>query len=149
MLQLSAIEQKFLVQLHNQDSHRLPLEQIHPNPKTPLSQCRAAARKLHKLALVDYDEMIQRITITPKGRVVFEVEMAARPVTPDELLVLKSCRYHSIAPSEMTRKLPETMRRSLIDALEHRKLVTTKRSIANVWLTPAGLSYLTAKISEP
>ncbi len=141
MLQLSSVEHKFLIQLHQQDNHCLPLDQIHPNPKTPRAQCRSAARHLQQLALVDYDESIQSIGITSKGRIVFEVEMAARPVTPDELLILKSCRYHRISPSEITRKVPESMRRSLIDALENRRMITTKRSIANVWLTAAGLSY--------
>lgn len=94
------------------------------------------ARRLKSLGLLDYEEEeILQIVITPKGRVVFELSMMSRPVTPDELLVLKSCQHNKITPGQISRKVPEGMRRSLIDALEQRGFIKTKRQIGKVGLT--------------
>ncbi len=142
-LNLSIAELKVLLKLLGQFDYLAPLEQLKPSAKVAKSELMAIAQSLQAKELIDYRSQVERFAITQRGRTLFRLEMAARPVTPDEWLVVQSCRKGAIAVEQIAAKVPQSARQDLLQNLEQREFIkVTGRGVANVQLTEAGRAFL-------
>ncbi len=142
-LVLPVVELKVLLKLLGTVDYCAPLEQLKPTAKVPKSELMAIAQSLQSKDLIDYHNQIERFAITQRGRMLFRLEMAARPVTPDEWLVIQSCRKGAIAVEQIVAKVPVSARQDLLQKLEQREFIkVTGRGAADVQLTQAGKAFL-------
>ncbi len=142
-LVLSVAELKVLLKLLGQVDYCAPLEQLKPSAKVAKRELMAIAQSLQANALIVYLSQIERFAITQRGRMLFRLEMAARPVTPDEWRVMQSCRKGAIAVEQISAKVPQSVRQELLKNLEQREFIkVTERAVADVQLTQAGQAFL-------
>ena len=134
---------KLLLKLVAHPGYHAPLEELKPAPKMTKSDLMAIAQMLRDQGVITYQSEIERFGLTPRGRMLFRVEMAARPVTPDEWLILQGCRKGTITSDQMSAKVPPSARQALLQNLEQRELIKVmRRGAADVQLTPAGEDFL-------
>ena len=140
---LSVAELKVLLKLLGQVDYLAPLDQLKPSAKVARGELMAIAQSLQDKGLIDYRSLVERFAITQRGRMLFRLEMAARPVTPDEWLVMQSCRKGAIAVEQIAAKVPPSARQDLLQNLEQREFIkVTGRGVADVQLTQAGRAFL-------
>lgn len=141
--QLSTPELKFLLKLLGHEDYLAPLEQLKPSPKITKADLMAIAQSLQDQDLIDYRSEVERFSITQRGRALFKMELAVRPATPDEWLVLQSCRKGAIAVEQIAAKVPHEARQDLLHNLEQREFIKVlRRSAADVQLTRTGKTFL-------
>jgi hypothetical protein len=104
--ELKVPELKTLLKLLGQPGYSAPLEELRPSPKTPQAELLAIAQSLEAQGWVDYQSQIERFGISPRGRSLFQLELAARPVTPDEWRILQSCQKGPISVAQISAKVP-------------------------------------------
>jgi len=132
-----------LLRLLGQAEYRAPLAALKPSQKVAKSQLMAIAQSLQAKGLVDYHSQIERFALTQRGRSLFRVEMAARPVTPDEWRIVQACRKGPIEVEQITDKVPQASRQGLISHLEQSGLVKVmRRGATDVQLTSVGQDFL-------
>ena len=136
-VELKTIELKFLRKLLEQGG-RSDISNLSPNEKTPAAKRDRICKNLAALGLVAYDSEVARFTISPAGRVLLTLDTTSLPVTPDELNLLKACRG-SMAPGQLSSKIPMCDRQRLIRALADRKMLKIRSvAIKEVWITSQG-----------
>lgn len=141
--QLTTPELKVLIKLLGHRDYHAPLDELKPSPKASKSELMAIAQALRSQKLITYHSQIERFAITQRGRMLFRLEMAARPVTPDEWLVMQSCRKGAIAVEQIAAKVPLSARQDLLHHLEQRDFIQVmRRGAADVTLTAAGQAFL-------
>jgi hypothetical protein len=142
-ISLSTPELKTLLKLLGQVGYCAPLDTLRPSPKTGQAELLAIAQSLQALGLVDYQSRIERFGISSRGRALFKLELAARPVTPDEWRVLQSCQKGPISVAQISAKVPPAARPALLQNLEQRSFIKVLRlGAADVQLTRSGAAFL-------
>ncbi|PZO19397.1 MAG: hypothetical protein DCF25_08495 [Leptolyngbya foveolarum] len=145
---LKTIELKFLRRLQEQGG-RSGIANLSPNEKTPAAKRDRICKKLASLELVHYDSEVSRFTISPAGRVLLTLDTISLPVTPDELNLLKACKG-SMAPDQLSSKIPMGDRQRLIRGLAERRMLKVRSvAIKEVWLTASGRDFLDQQLSIP
>jgi predicted transcriptional regulator len=113
------------------------------NTKTSPSERDRVCRTLGSKGLIGYHEDVKQFSLTPAGRTLLTLDTSVLPVTPDELLVLRTGAKKMGTPGEVPKKVPSDSRQQLIRNLEQRGLVKVQKTqLQEVWLTPAGERYL-------
>lgn len=135
--ELKTIELKFLRKLLEQGG-RSDISSIKPNEKTPATKRDRVCKKLASLGLVAYDSDVAKFTISAAGRMLLTLDTTSLPVTPDELNLLRACRG-SMAPGQLSSKIPMSDRQRLIRELADRKMLKIRSvAIKEVWITNQG-----------
>ncbi len=135
---LSAIELKLLRLLSDEPTN---IDDLKLNPKTTRSACESICTKLAAQGWLLLESEILRVAITRKGLFLLDRDMASRSVTPDEFLLLRSLEKKSLAPAEMSAKVPLDDRPRLIGELADRGFVRiTKTQVVAVRLTAAAMA---------
>lgn len=112
----------------------LPVEQ-----KSSLRQRERACQALRDRGWLNYDHQIAQVGLTLTGKTLLKLSLSVWPVTPDELLVLRSCLGGRIYPDQIHRRVPVYDRQRLLEGLAEQGLVVVyKRAIANLQLTVLG-----------
>lgn len=142
-MELSAPELKFLLRLLEHPPHyRSPLPQLKPDAKTSAAECDRTCRCLQAKGLIEYAVEIQRYRTTTAGKVLLNLDMGVRPVTPDEHQMLKVAATAAATPSQ-AKRVSSLDRQRVLQRLAARGLVSIgKQQITEAWLTPAGHRYL-------
>jgi hypothetical protein len=140
--QLSAPERKLLLTLLDQPGYCAPLAVLGPSVKISQTKVMAIAQSLQSHGLIDYHPHIERFNLTQRGRMLFRLEMAARPVTPDEWRLLQACRKGPIPSEQIPANVPPSTHQALLHSLEQRDLIKVlRRSAVELWLTPWGQTW--------
>lgn len=117
----------------------LPLEK-----KSSLRQRERACQTLRDRGWLDYDHNIAQFGLTLTGKTLLKLSLSVWPVTPDELLILRSCLGGRIHPGQIHRRVPVYDRQRLLHGLvEQGLIVVYKRAITNLHLTDLGEHCLT------
>jgi hypothetical protein len=141
---LSPIELKLLNRLL-EDPLR-PIESLKPNSRISNRGFAELCSGLVARGWVVAEWAIARVAITRKGLFLLDRDMASRPVTPDEFLLLRSLQQKSLAPDEMAAKVPLADRPRLLTELADRGFVTiTKRQLVALQLTDTGRQQITCE----
>ncbi|MEO0985522.1 MAG: hypothetical protein AAFY20_08240 [Cyanobacteria bacterium J06639_14] len=141
--QVPALELKILLRLLQFPDYRTTITQLRPNTKTTPTERDCLCRQLHQKGLVDCEDKITRFGLTVAGRTLLTLDVSILPVTPDERLVLKSCKGRSISPGQIHRHVPKNQRQRLLAGLAERGLIRViKRQIGAVWMTHEGQRFL-------
>ncbi|MGG6237006.1 hypothetical protein ACQ4N7_00070 [Nodosilinea sp. AN01ver1] len=112
----------------------LPIEQ-----KSSLRQRERACQTLRDRGWLDYNHDIAQFGLTLTGKTLLRLSLSVWPVTPDELLVLRSCLGGRIHPDQIHRRVPAYDRQRLLEGLAEQGLVVIyRRAIANLHLTALG-----------
>ncbi|MGB3312117.1 MAG: hypothetical protein WBG32_08060 [Nodosilinea sp.] len=120
----------------------LPIEQ-----KRSLRQRERACQTLCDRGWLDYNHDIARFGLTLTGKTLLKLSLSVWPVTPDELLILRSCRGGRIYPGQIHRRVPVYDRQRLLEGLAEQGLIVVyKRAIANLRLTPPGKKIVAAQL---
>ena len=136
-VELKTIELKFLRKLLEQGGHS-EIVHLSPNEKTPVAKRDRICKKLASQGLVDYSSDVAKFTISPAGRILLTLDTTSLPVTPDELHLLRACKG-SMAPGQLSSKIPMGDRQRLIRTLAKRKMLKIRSvAIKEVWLTAQG-----------
>lgn len=142
--ELKTIEMKFLRKLSDCGG-RSDISNLSPNEKTPKTKRDRICKKLASLNLVEYESEVAKFTISAAGRMLLTLDTTSLPVTPDELNLLRACRG-SMAPGQLSSKIPAGDRQRLIRSLVERKMLKIRSvTIKDVWLTDRGQSTLSSK----
>lgn len=140
---VSSLELKFLLHLLMFPDYRAPSAQIRPTAKTIAKERDRLCRNLRQKGLLDLEETVARFGLTAAGRTVLSLDRSILPITPDERLVLQSCRETLITPGQVQSKVPKDQRQRLIQTLAQRGLLKiAHQHIGDVWLTAAGKTFL-------
>ncbi|MEO1402104.1 MAG: hypothetical protein AAFV72_12775 [Cyanobacteria bacterium J06635_1] len=140
---LTPAELKFLLLLLGTPHYRTVITAIKPAPKTKAAERDRICMDLCSKGLVEYSAEVAQFAIAPAGRTLLNLDTTSLPVTPSELWTLRSCRQQTIAPGQISRKVPVSDRQTIIQALKQRGLITVKKTqIQDVWLTPQGQQFL-------
>jgi len=119
-----------------------------PLLQPPLPQLSATRRdrlwqQLRQKGLVDFEQVVTRFGLSAHGRMLLQLDRSVLPITPDEKLILQSCRDRSIHPDRISRKVPPNQRQILIAGLAEQGLLRiTRQQVGKIWLTPAGAAIL-------
>jgi hypothetical protein len=112
----------------------LPIER-----KSSLRQRVNACQQLQARGWLTYDHHIAQFGLTLTGKTLLTLDLSVWPVTPDELLILRSCQGGRIHPSQIHRRVPVCDRQRLLERLTEQGLIVVyKRAIANLRLTDLG-----------
>ncbi len=143
-MRLSASEWQCLWWLQQQGSgDRSPMPALPPLPPLAATRRDRLWRQLQQKGLVDFDRVVTRFGLSAHGRVLLQLDRSVLPVTPDEKLVLQSCRDRSIHPDQISHKVPPHQRQILIAGLAQQGLLRiTRQQLGEIWLTPAGAAVL-------
>ncbi|MEL6383873.1 MAG: hypothetical protein AAFQ89_15740 [Cyanobacteria bacterium J06626_18] len=143
VLQLPALELKFLLRRLQFFNYRTAIAQIRLNAKTATAERDRLCRQLRQKGLIDCDDAIVRFGLTAAGRTLLTLDRTVLPVTSDERLVLSSCQRGSITPGNIHPRVPKDQRQRLLTKLANQGLIrVTKRQMGNVWLTAEGARFL-------
>ena len=142
-MDLNTLELKFLLRLLAFSGYRTAISQIKINPQTKAADRDRICHGLCSKGLVDFTEEVKQFNITPAGRTLLGLDTSTLPVTPDELLVLRSCVKGLTTPGKVSSKVPAASRQRLIQGLEGRGLLKIRSSqVKEVWLTASGKQFL-------
>ncbi len=139
-------ELKFILKLLGKKDYRSPIAQIKPNEKTNASERDKICRDLRTRELVDCDEDIIKIKITPAGNSLLKLDPDKLPETaklnPQQQKILTGCKSETIPLSKINIS-PAKVRDELVRELIDKGLITAaERKIKEVWLTETGKEYL-------
>ena len=141
--QITSVELKFLLSLLSFPNYRAPISQIQPTSKLSLAARDRLCQQLLYRGFVTYEDIITRFGLTATGRTLLTLDTSVFPVTPDEKYVIRSCRDHSITPSQIHPRVPKDQRQALIVGLAAQGLVRViKRQLGDVWLSETGQQFL-------
>lgn len=108
-----------------------------------LRQREKACQTLRDRGWLDYDHDIAQFGLTLTGKTLLKLSLSVWPVTPDELIILRSCRGGRIHPGQIHRRVPVYDRQRLLERLvEQGLIVVYKRAIVNLRLTVLGRNHL-------
>lgn len=142
-MDVSPLELKFLLRLLTFADYSGLISQIRLNQKTAAAERDRVCQTLCSKGLVGFSEVIKRFGITPAGRTLLNLDTSALPVTPDELLILRSSLKGLRSPADLPTKVPAASRQRLLQGLLQRGLIKVhSNQIKAVWLTAQGRQFL-------
>ncbi|PZU93786.1 MAG: hypothetical protein DCF32_23055 [Leptolyngbya sp.] len=116
----------------------LPVER-----KSSMRQRVKACHQLQAKGWLDYDYEIAQFGLTLTGKTLLKLDLSVWPVTPDELLILRSCLGGRIHPRQIHRRVSVGDRQRLVERLARQGLIVVyRRAIVNLHLTTEGSRYL-------
>lgn len=116
----------------------LPLER-----KSSVRQRDKACQQLQERGWLTYNFEIAQFGLTLTGKTLLGLDLSVWPVTPDELLILRSCLGGRIGPGQIHRRVSVGDRQRLLEHLvEQGLIVVYGRAIAHLCITDLGRSYL-------
>jgi hypothetical protein len=122
---------------------RSPIPAPLPLPQLSVARRDRLWQQLRQKGLVDFDRVVTRFGLSAHGRTLLQLDRSVLPVTPDEKLILQSCRDRSIHPDQISYKVPPNQRQILIAGLAQQGLLRiTRQQVGKIWLTPAGAAVL-------
>ncbi|WOD41719.1 hypothetical protein [Nodosilinea sp. E11] len=111
--------------------------------KYSMRQRERACQSLRDRGWLTYDHDIAQFGLTLTGKTLLKLDLSVWPVTPDELLMLRSCQGGRIGPSQIHRRVPMGDRQQLLEQLAQQGLIVVYgRAIVHLHLTPEGNHYL-------
>ncbi|HZG37906.1 MAG TPA: hypothetical protein VEZ50_04420 [Nodosilinea sp.] len=111
--------------------------------KSSLRQRVKACQQLQARGWLTYDHDIAQFSLTLTGKTLLKLDLSVWPVTPDELMILRSCLGGRIHPGQIHRRVSVGDRQRLLERLvEQGLLVVYGRTVVNLHLTPEGNHYL-------
>ena len=144
---MEAIELKFMLKLLEFAGYRASISKIKPNSSTKASQRDSICKKLRDRHLVACVEEVAKLTISPPGQGLLEMEPADLPLTVKELKVLKACSKGTINPGDTGIKAAD--RQAVLQSLLERGFITAvKTKITEVWLTERGQEFLLSEFES-
>lgn len=112
----------------------LPVER-----KSSMRQRERACQTLRDRGWLDYDHEIAQFGLTLTGKTLLKLDRSVWPVTPDELLILRSCQGGRIHPEQIHRRVSVGDRQRLLERLAEQGLVVVyARAVVSLQLTPLG-----------
>jgi len=72
---------------------------------------------------VTWQEDIVRFGLSVTGKTLLKLDTSVWPVTPDQLLVLRSCARGRISPQQIHARVPANQRQGLLRQLAHQGLI--------------------------
>jgi hypothetical protein len=143
-VRLSASEWQCLLWVQQQGADdRSPIPAPPPLPQLSVARRDRLWQQLRQKGLVDFDRVVTRFGLSAHGRTLLQLDRSVLPVTPDEKLILQSCRDRSIHPDRISSKVPPNQRQILIAGLARQGLLRiTGQQVGKIWLTPAGAAVL-------
>lgn len=116
----------------------LPVEK-----KSSVRQRVKTCQQLQARGWLNYDYEIAQFGLTLAGKTLLKLDLSVWPVTPDELLILRSCLGGRIHPGQIHRRVSVGDRSRLVERLAAQGLVVVyERAVVNLHLTPEGSRYL-------
>jgi hypothetical protein len=116
----------------------LPVER-----KSSMRQRVKACHQLQASGWVTYDYEIAQFGLTLTGKTLLKLDLSVWPVTPDELMILRSCQGGRIGPSQIHRRVSVGDRQRLLERLAAQGLIVVyERAVVNLHLTPEGDRYV-------
>lgn len=116
----------------------LPVER-----KSSMRQRERTCQTLRDRGWLDYDHDIAQFGLTLTGKTLLKLDLSVWPVTPDELLILRSCLGGRIGPNQIHRRVSVGDRQRLLERLAAQGLIVVyERSVVNLHLTPEGSRHL-------
>jgi hypothetical protein len=88
-----------------------------------VSQKRQICHRLQEIGLVALQEEIVRFGLSVTGKTLLKLDTSVWPVTPDQLLVLRSCARGRIGPHQIHPRVPVNQRQGLLRQLAHQGLI--------------------------
>ncbi|MEA5450156.1 hypothetical protein VB780_16365 [Leptolyngbya sp. CCNP1308] len=120
----------------------LPVER-----KSSMRQRERTCQTLRDRGWLDYDHDIAQFGLTLTGKTLLKLDLSVWPVTPDELMILRSCQGGKIHPGQIHRRVSVGDRQRLIERLAEQGLVVVyRRAIVNLHLTAPGEGIVVAQI---
>jgi len=80
-------------------------------------------RQLQAKGLLNFREDMIRFGLTVTGKTLLTLDTSVWPVTPDQLLVLRSCIHGRIGPQQIHRRVPVDQRQRLLRQLAQKRLI--------------------------
>lgn len=103
-------------------------------------------RQLQTQGLITAQEAIAQFGLTVTGKTLLKLDTSVWPVTPDELLILRSCLRGRISPGQIHPRVPGTERLRLLEGLAEQGLIVVyRREIIDLHLTDLGRGYFIEK----
>ncbi|MBD2109104.1 hypothetical protein [Nodosilinea sp. FACHB-13] len=116
----------------------LPVER-----KSSMRQRVKACQQLQARGWLTYDHDIAQFGLTLTSKTLLKLDLSVWPVTPDELLILRSCLGGRIRPGQIHRRVSVGDRQRLLERLAAQGLIVVyERAVVNLHLTPEGDRYL-------
>lgn len=140
---LPIAELNLLLQLLAYPNYRAEISQLRLGSKTSAANRDRLCQALCDKGWLAGITTVQRFRASRTGRTLLTLDTTSLPITPDEHWVLKSCRDHSITPSQINRRVPANLRQRLIQGLVDQGLIRiTQSRRSTIWLTAAGQRFL-------
>ncbi len=120
----------------------LPIER-----KSSMRQRVKACQQLQARGWLTYDYDIAQFGLTLTGKTLLKLDLSVWPVTPDELMILRSCLGGRIHPGQIHRRVSVGDRQRLLERLAVQGLIVVYgRAIANLHLTSLGVKTVVAQL---
>jgi hypothetical protein len=132
----NALELAVVEQLSALGGYCGSVDELFAELKCRASQQNSICRRLRQSGVVDFREDIVRFGLTVTGKTLLKLDTSVWPVTPDELLVLRSCSRGRIGPQQIHPRVPTDQRQTLLKQLAHKKLIVVyETAIVGIELT--------------
>jgi predicted transcriptional regulator len=119
-----ALERAVLAQLSALGGHCHGVDELFSKCNCKVSQRSQICHSLQKAGLVTLREDIVRFGLTVTGKTLLRLDTSVWPVTPDQLLVLRSCMRGRISPHQIHPRVPVDQRQGLLHELAQQRLIT-------------------------
>ncbi len=138
---------QLLLKLLGVEGYQAKVSDVKPTSKTSVTECNRLCRQLREQNLIDTTEKIEKIKLTPSGKVLLQEDSAELPMSKNELKVLKACQKGVISPSKINVK-PANKRDELINSLIERGFLSVDRAkLETISLTETGKTFLLKEYS--
>ena len=101
------------------------LDELFVNIKCSNSQRRHICDQLGQAGQLDFHTEITQFGLTIAAKTLLKLDTSVWPVTPDELLVLRSCAGGRITPRQIHSRVPVDQRQRLLQSLDRKGLIMT------------------------
>ena len=119
------------------------VDELFEHAKCSVSQRMKICQQLRQTGLIHFREVITRFGLTVAGKTLLKLDTSVWPVTPDELLILRSCARGRIGPGQIHPRVPANQRQTLLLQLAEKQLIMVyQKAIENIELTSFGQQQL-------
>ena len=118
-----ALEPAVLERLAALGGHCQSAEELFSKFNCKASQQSQICHRLQEIGLVTWQEDIVRFGLSVTGKTLLKLDTSVWPVTPDQLLVLRSCARGRISPQQIHARVPANQRQGLLRQLAHQGLI--------------------------
>ncbi|MGF1567744.1 MAG: hypothetical protein ACFCVD_06700 [Nodosilinea sp.] len=143
---ITSLELKVLTQLLAQGGRCNTLADLDMGGRTSMPQQVRICRQLSDQGLITHREAIVRFGLTVIGKTLLRLDASVWPVTPDQLLILRSCARGRIGPGQIHYRVPVAERQRLLQGLAEQGLVVVYgQEVVELRLTDLGQAYLASR----